>query len=225
MSIPAVCTLLMVDVSKSRAVPPMPFNPFQTGRLQMTGVITRLSWDCCYLPDTRSKPFQFGAARLHVSSVMMQFNSIDSQFYSLYRLRLQSPAFFLCLRKISNIWFSKRVLLLCRMQIGLARRGTASRWVVIYHDFSNWKHKWLVSLRAGDGDDCDDDVMTGGVSGSCRRTSVISDRSRANVTTGIAKLRHLWRPVTDEALARSLCCRTAFHSVESTPLSRHCTND
>lgn len=125
MSIPAVCTLLMVDVSKSRAVPPMPFNPFQTGRLQMTGVITRLSWDCCYLPDTRSKPFQFGASRLHVSSVMMQFNSIDSQFYSLYRLRLQSPAFFLCLRKISNIWFSKRVVLLCRMQIGLARRGTA----------------------------------------------------------------------------------------------------
>lgn len=160
MSIPAVCTLLMVDVSKSRAVPPMPFNPLQTGRLQMTGVITRLSWDCCYLPDTRSKPFQFGASRLHVSSVMMQFNSIDSQFYSSYRLRLQSPAFFLCLRKISNIWFSKRVVLLCRMQIGLARRGTASRWVVIYHDFSNWKHKWLVSRRAGDGDDCDDEVMS-----------------------------------------------------------------
>lgn len=105
------------------------------------------------------------------------------------------------LRRISNIWFSKRVLLLCRMQIRLAaRRGTASRWAVIYHDFSNWKHKWLVSRRAGDGDDCDDEVMTGGVSRSCRRTSVISDRSRANVTTDIAKLVQLWRPVTGGGL-------------------------
>lgn len=158
--------------------------------------------------DTRSKPFQFGASRsrLHVYIVMMQFNSIDLKFYSLYRLRLQSATFVLCLTSISAEIFQylideKSSIIVQDANLG----GAASRRVVIYHDFSNWKHKWLVSRC----DDCDDEAMTGGVSGSCRRTSVISDRSRANVTTGIAKFHQLWRPVTDGALAKTLCCLTA----------------